>query len=373
MAPGLPTRVAVKPEFELPISVTNGWQKEVLRNARLRKVPSREYTPELWNTLVGQETRSIHELWETFTQERSGVHKGMLNTQKGLVSYLLGFHLPNVARAFGVLNRAQRHVGFVPAKLGDQIHLIDIGCGTGAMTTGFLAWAQSQKYAGKIDCTLIDNSRVLFESAVSAVSALGCAENVNAARIEIEAIDDRWAAEKSTRVFLLGYVWNELSRNPRAQTRLLNILAKNLAAGKCLIIICEPANESHARAAMMLREKLVELSAMPIFPCPHAKPCPMLQRPKDWCFSEVSWRMPPAQRAVDKRIGLDREVVAVSGYVLASADLFKPKYPKSIVVGRPIDFENTGLPTILSCGDDGELSKSEPMKTSQTAMRGTIR
>ena len=90
----------------------------------------------------------------------------------------------------------------------------------------------------------------------------------------------------------------------------------------------------------------------------------MLERSRDWCYSEFAWERPPLMRNVDKILEIDRHRIGCAAYVFVSPDWLKgfATSPESIVVGRPLD-RNASLHSrkfsYLLCSEDG-LQKVEP-------------
>ena len=91
----------------LPKELLDAWQDAVVHLGKLpRGVAKQEFTDDqLLYKIMRQEMRGIHELWETFTQERDLLTKHLLSSKQQMVRYLLGFHLPNAARMQLALNR----------------------------------------------------------------------------------------------------------------------------------------------------------------------------------------------------------------------------------------------------------------------------
>jgi hypothetical protein len=168
--------------------------------------------------------------------------------------------------------------------------------------------------------------------------------------------------------YQLGYVWNEIVANPRTTQLLLRYLAAGLQQGRRIITLVEPANQDLARGAMELREELLQMGYRVLYPCPHSESCPMLERSRDWCYSEFAWERPPLMRTIDRLLEIDRQRIGCSAYLFVSPDLEqnllvrRPGTSQEIVVGRPLlprgrdprrDFD------YLLCSPDG-LGKKKP-------------
>ena len=234
----------------------------------------------LFKAIFNANRDTVSELWEIYTQRRDELSRKLVTNKQTVVAYLLGFHMPNMARAQMLYERSNARHQWKKKLNGQKVRVYDIGCGTAAMS---LALDIDAEYF------LIDGSGPLLDAA--ALLAESCGLKTRTSRKVIEDLDGKHftTADKDSTVhiYLLGYVWNELARNAPAKRKLLNILTKHLERNeKCFIFIAEPALEFMSRPAMELRDVLASAGFEAMYPCPHSEACPMLERPKDWCYSE---------------------------------------------------------------------------------------
>jgi ribosomal protein RSM22 (predicted rRNA methylase) len=108
-------------------------------------------------------------------------------------------------------------------------------------------------------------------------------------------------------------VLNELNeQNPhevRALTKRLN------PSGR--LVILEPGTPHATRSLMRLRDSLlVDTSLVVHFPCTHSAPCPMLQRPTDWCHFELHWDRPRLIQQLDAATGFNKHRIKFSALIL---------------------------------------------------------
>lgn len=69
------------------------------------------------------------------------------------------------------------------------------------------------------------------------------------------------------------------------------------------LLVIEPADHDSARPLQRARDTLVSAGVTVFAPCPHARGCPMLTRPRDWCHEDIAdaslplWLIPVARAA----------------------------------------------------------------------------
>lgn len=312
---------------------------------------------------------AVLDIWEIYTQRRDELSRKLITNKQSVVAYLLGFHLANMARATELYARSDLRHGWKKRLKNHKVRIYDIGCGTAAMS---LALGIEGDYF------LIDGSGPLLDAASLLTQEVGLSAKTS--RRVIEDLDPKLFTSRPTEdtvhIYLLGYVWNELGRNQPARRKLMQILTNHLERGeKCLLFIAEPALEQMSRPTMELRDLLCEAGFVVLYPCPHSEHCPMLDRPKDWCYSEGTWDQPPLAQWVDEHLGMNRSKHAGSLFAFASPAMKISSDAKPVVVGRPVREEGKdrykGFFDYLVCGKDG-IEKITPKAPKQVISRGTI-
>jgi hypothetical protein len=102
---------------------------------------------------------------------------------------------------------------------------------------------------------------------------------------------------------------------------------------------------------MQLRDSLTKAGYGVLYPCPQSGACPLLERSRDWCYSEGQWDAPSEILRLDEMLDMDRRHLSGAGYLLASPALMekisqgsknqnpgvasKKTNQEAIVVGRP--------------------------------------
>ncbi len=357
--------------INLPGRMLTAWRDAVLEFAKLPRGTKREgQTPEaMLGQVLRQETGTIIDLWEAFTKERGEVSRGMLGSQQLTVAYLLGFHLVNAARSRLLIKRLQDRTDLAGyLKKGAKnasVTWYDLGCGTGAVAhavTDFLLGAGLAPSA--LNIHLYDTSSSLLAAASRVLAEAGCGAAVKPHRVGLERLDSAMiplAKGHEIHGISLGYVWNELARNPQARSRIMRLMSEQ-AQGNTLLLLLEPASQPFARAAMELRDQLVDFGYQPLYPCISNTPCPMLNLNRDWCYSEGTWQQPKIMQTLDKSIGISRSYLSGTLMAFASKSLYKQLHltkPEAVVVGRP---ERSNLAVAGSKAAGGKRRETSPTK-----------
>lgn len=336
------------------------WQKTLRQFAR----PPRGSNPqelsdqEFCNLIARHEAPAVLELWEAFTVNRGEVGRYLKDPKLQTIAYLLGFHLPNCARADMVLTRFSKRMGGVSFG-SSPIRVWDLGCGTGAMSQAMVSWLFRKKVRREnIHVELADNKGAFLDCARFLMEQYLPEENIHCRKWELKEGVRLDVNPDETNIVVLGYVWNELLRHAKARDSLLHWF-KQLSKHNALILCLEPANQSITRAAMELRDELSEQSWQALYPCPKIALCPMLERQKDWCFSEERWNKPIIMAKLDQRLEIDRSKLNTAGFVFASEGLKLEPLETAVIVGKPEKAGNQKQKELLLCTPDG-LKKRQP-------------
>lgn len=309
------------------------------------------------------------DLWEIYTQRREDLSRKLVSNQETVVSYLLGFHLANIERAKELYHRSDLRHRWKAKLKGKIVRVYDIGCGTAAMS---LALDIDAEYF------LIDSSGPLLDAAN--ILAKNHQINAKTSKRAIEDLEPKQFTSKDVEsdvhIYLLGYVWNELGKNATARRKLMRIITGHIARKeKCLVFVTEPAIEFMSRSAMELRDDLCQAGYLALYPCPHSNPCPMLQRPKDWCYSEGHWSQPELAQWIDDQLDINRSRYASTMFAFASPALELSSDEKPVVVGRPVREEGKerykGFFDYLIC-DENTIRKETPKQPKQVISRGNL-
>ncbi len=365
--------------LKLSTDLLKGWRRSLIK---LGKVPrgfnkKAAASDQIIDALIRESRSDVAQLWSIFNQERSQIGQYLNSPKREVIAYLLGFHLPNIARYQAMLIRShQRHQLFDGFKNFSHIHLVDLGCGTGALTLGMLDLISRFKATPKsVTIDLVDRQKEFLNSAKAIIE-----ENFShlpnkriiTGRLFVKEYAEKLLAQdfdkSSCIVIQLGYLLNEIQRNPKEMKALCmmieQLIKKQLAFAVTSIDSSVP---SHAKFMMNFREFCRDQGLQTVYPCNHNNPCPMFKDDRDWCYSESEWQPPREQLAIDKYLDIERRRLGSSSYMLVSPQLLDItwiKQPSQVIVGRPTAQSNGKSHKVfhyLLCSNKAlEKSKQQP-------------
>ncbi|MCS7079535.1 MAG: methyltransferase domain-containing protein [Chloracidobacterium sp.] len=234
------------------------------------------------------------------------------------LAYLFHFLPRNYVKAAWVLTEAGRHARLAE-ELAAKSHftVLDIGCGPGTAALATLNFLASLRpTAFRVDIVLVEASPTAMQEAVSLLRQ--AADQINAERRETLAvrISSHVGDAAQVKAYLprggADFIWlanllNEVTSDATAPAWVITLARAGLKPDGGLYVI-EPGLHETARAAMRLRDALLEADPMlGVFaPCTADGPCRMLaERPhRDWCHVSIVWKPTPLVAQLDGLTGL---------------------------------------------------------------------
>jgi Mitochondrial small ribosomal subunit Rsm22 len=232
-----------------------------------------------------------------YTSEREAIHKAP-DREADLAARALFFSpvdaakiaapLAELVRARGgELLGAPGAAGSVGAAgaAGAAVRVVDLGAGCGAMSLGLLATVGA--LAPRWEITLVDRDAPALAIARGALERLAA---VLALDVAVKVVAQELSSWKPVpcELVLAGTVLNELPV-PASRALVAAALASIKGArGDGAVLLLEPALRDASRRLHELRdEQLAANTSSVIAPCVRkGAPCPMLERPTDWCHED---------------------------------------------------------------------------------------
>jgi ribosomal protein RSM22 (predicted rRNA methylase) len=269
------------------------------------------------------------------------------------------------------------------APRAETLRVLDLGAGLGTSGFGAASFALGHELAARVRIDAIDADAealaVAQRIAVELATTHGFALELTATQRLLEhVVADREGPRYD--LIVLGLVLNEIEGYDGAAA--LQALCARLAPGGALIVL-EPALREHSRALQRVRDAIVARSAAPyVFaPCLHDRPCPLLERERDWCHERLQVALPEQAAELARAAGLRDEDLTFSYLTLrnepgslaglsAAGALYR-------VVGGPLITK--GKRELLVCGSDGarvlrrlDRKASIANQALETARRGSV-
>jgi ribosomal protein RSM22 (predicted rRNA methylase) len=267
----------------------------------------------------------------------------------------LAFFLPRDLPKLLAPLRELAAAGVLPA--GERVRVLDLGAGLGTSGFGAAAYLLGHGHARHVQVDAVD-----VDAQALAVAERIARELATAHRFALEhrvaerPLEHVLRDAESPRydLIVLGLVLNEIDGTDPAGA--LATLCERLAPGGALIVL-EPALRETSRALQRTRDAIASAGRAPyVFaPCLHARPCPLLERERDWCHERLPLPLPKDAAALARAAGLRDEDLTFSYLTLRNepgslASLGREAGVLYRVVGGPL--VTKGKRELLVCGSD---------------------
>lgn len=260
----------------------------------------------------------VIDLSDLYTTERDML--GRLPLRQGhLLAKVLYFLCADAPKPHLVLREvAERHGWPRPPR-----EVVDIGCGVGATSAGFiLSLAESDE---PIRLTGVDRDPAALEVWTSVVERCAAIAGVRVEPTAVVGDAGTFAVGNGVDLVLCQATLNELlaPRGGSNQELEHDKGTRAIVAGwarRAITVLIEPALRILTRPLHALRDALVSAGDIRVLaPCPHQRACPMLAVPRDWCHEIRPWRTTPRVAEIDRATKRRDERVKYSFVVLAAS------------------------------------------------------
>lgn len=349
----------------------DAWAKVLLSHSKVKGSEDFSQQKRL-TSAVGKLTKEIEFIRESYQINRRRLDGKMMQHFKTATAYQASFHLPNALRMFAMTTRMQNDLttSFWDT-LGDTPCLYDLGCGTGALSTGVLATLPED--AG-IDpkVFLFDSNRHLLKIAEDNIRAISEKTKPKSIRIHLQDLDIAKNTPRegnSGAVYFLGYVWNEIQKNPKSLKTLHRLFEKLAGLNIPIqILVLEPATDANWNTIKSLRNSMVDTGMQITYPCPHDMHCPL--EGKDRCFSEFPYNPGETYKRLESHQAMFRDKLATSCFSFvnkAYAEANKIPARPNRYVGFPQNTQDaTGGFFTLTCTQEAKIAKEQAPATAFT-------
>jgi SAM-dependent methyltransferase len=185
--------------------------------------------------------------------------------------------------------------------------VLDLGAGEGATSLGVARFAARHGVADRLAVTAVDRSAGALDAFASLADGLSPSLAAPVS-LTVRVLDygRGLAGLPDADLVLMGLSVNELvegAADPvEATVELLDAALRKVRPGGSLIVL-EPATRGATRRLMAARDRL----APRVFaPCLRAGPCPLLERPRDWCHARLQLGLPERLGTLAEAAGLRR-------------------------------------------------------------------
>jgi len=283
------------------------------------------------------------------TGDRHLIGSPYMDESRRLGAYLLFYWFTSYTQTWGMLDmalaaqRAQGSKGITPAfQAGDEgsmreappraiptFRILDLGSGPAPCGLSVADWF-NKAFQGptskqhdlssptEFKITSCDQSPLALDVAETLARSAGYRlSKVGPWRAGLDPIP-----KGSYHCIVMGHLLNELWQNEpdRLEKRaaFIEALGEHLEAGG-IIIILEPALLGTGRDLLTTRDLLLRACWQVLAPCFTQGPCPAAAQPNQTCHSDFVWYPPRTVRELERRTGLDKDLVKTTAMVLTRA------------------------------------------------------
>ncbi len=291
-------------------------------------------------------------LSDTFTTGRDPGFGDYAHNRRALAAYGLFFFPRSYVRTRLVLEEVAAHWSIQ----SPDIHLVDLGAGTGAAGFAALATFSQWQPSSRLHLTMVDDKPAGFEFA-RRVYAAGSAIWPQARRHEVQADMHSYQSPAGAHVILASFAINEwMDAEPPEKMRTWVRQQMNALKPGGWLVIMEPALHSSVERLERLRDVIAaDKIARILAPCPHDQPCPMLAEKRGWCHEVRHWSPPSSLRMINRTLQRDVHLLKFSFLVLEKSPPAAADWMRLV---SPVKKEK-GKYVCHGCGADGKLHNVE--------------
>lgn len=298
--------------------------------------------------------KSVRELSELFTSDRSQLPSGYLNHLPWRLAYLLYFLPINFAKACFVFQK-------LPEAFWQQTEfkILDLGCGPASASLAFLYMLEQKNKTAKVEIQLVDQNKKILGDAQSLLLAWqGKSTGLQNLSIKLESqvlLKTRLAAKFDLIIF--HHVINEMtSLGAVERSQWLHPFLNQHLSHQGLAVIIEPALKRPTREMMALRDHLIEARFQVLAPCLHQQICPMLASTRhDWCHFYAEWQEPGYLKKLDRLIGNDNRYLKLAYLILSRRESYEVRHPINHFRMVSNRMATRGKTEVVLCGPPGGI------------------
>ncbi|MCS6800140.1 MAG: small ribosomal subunit Rsm22 family protein [Myxococcota bacterium] len=301
---------------------------------------------------LGRLASTVAALSDVYTRRRERIGRDSRGAEA--IAARLAFYAPRDALKIDEVLEELDAAGALPRD-GDRWRVLDVGAGVGASLAGVLVRAHVRGRPRAIEATAVDADPRALDAGAELLARFaresGVVLNLSTRISDVRRLRDPDPdAEAGFDLVLTANVLNELPRADRMP--LLRDLLRRLAPDGLLLVL-EPGLRETTRELMAMRDALVE-SGAPLHvagPCTHARPCPMLPSPRDWCHARLRGRLPTRTASLARMAGLAEQGAAYAWLALRSVPGSVALLGSWRAVSEPLRAK--GKTELWACGEPG--------------------
>lgn len=287
-------------------------------------------------------TQAVRKISAGLTGGRSLAGTRYMDDPRLLGAYLLYYWPNSYAQA--------RHVLRFVMAASRASSVLDLGSGPGPVAFAALDAGVDHASAADRSSDALDLARTLAVERGEPLSLL----NWNAANQPVP--EGKFSL--ITVSHLVNELWLGQSDAVSRRAGLIERACAHLEPGGRLLVI-EPALRETSRAALEMRDRLLDKGIVPVWPCLFREKCPALLKESDWCHSEIAWEPPRLMADIAKGAGLHKEALKMTAIAFMRASEAPARTDDSCIfriVSEPL--ASKGRQRFMGCGARGRIGLS---------------
>jgi len=266
---------------------------------------------------IAEEVRTLSDEY-VFSNNKNRTDDSIIS--RLIKTYAVYFMPANLVKLYPVLDEMRRDENCAHFKK-KSLSILDLGCGPGTFTVGFLEYLSEKCLPDSLDLESVelncmDRSKEnlsLAQNIIKEYLAHGPLSKkirwktsfVKGTITASNSLQTLFSEKTRFDIIIAGNVITELQDENIKP--FISFLEKHLSPDGTAIII-DPGTKISSKHLLFMRDKLLSETGLNLYaPCPNTDTCPLTDNSKNWCHEKVFWEPPEIVSMIDRITGFSKE------------------------------------------------------------------